>query len=209
MNALDEFVESTAQRVLEVVSKPRIPLEASGRHVHVSRADLDVLFGPGYNLTPKGDLSQPGQFSCEERVRVAGPKGEFPGVVILGPERRETQAEISMTDANILGVKPSVRLSGDTEGTPGVRIVGPKGEVVISHGVIIAKRHIHMTPEDAEAYGVADGQSVSVRVYGERGITFHDVLLRVSPEFSTRMHIDYDEANACAFSKGMVGFLEV
>jgi propanediol utilization protein len=193
---------------MEELSKPLIPIEASGRHVHLSRGDLDALFGCGHKLTRRGDLSQPGQFSCGERVRVAGPKGEFPSVIILGPERPETQIEISLTDANILGVNAPIRLSGDTAGTPGIRIIGPAGEVETKYGVIAAKRHIHMTVEDAESYGVSDGQIVSVRIYGDRGTTFHDVVLRVSPKFATYMHIDYDEANACGFAKGMMGFLE-
>jgi len=209
MSRNDELIGRVAERVSEIIARPRIPLEASGRHVHLSRTDIDTLFGHGYQLRPRGRLSQPGQFSCEERVRVVGPKGEFPSVVILGPERKETQAEISLTDAKILGVDAPTRLSGDTASTPGIRIEGPKGEVATSHGVIAAKRHIHMTPEDAAAYGVHDGQIVSVRIYGERGTTFHDVILRVSPKFATYMHIDYDEANACGFHKGMVGFLEL
>jgi propanediol utilization protein len=194
---------------MKELSKPLIPIEASGRHVHLRRDDLDVLFGRGHKLTHRGDLSQPGQFSCEERVRVVGPKGEFSSVIILGPERPRTQIEISLTDANILGVNAPIRLSGDTFGTPGIRIVGPAGKVETDDGVIAAKRHIHMTLEDAASYGVRDGQIVSVKIYGERGTTFHDVVLRVSPKFATYMHIDYDEANACAFTKGMMGFLEV
>lgn len=208
MTARDGLIERVAARALEALSRPGIPIEASGRHVHVSRADLDALFGAGYQLTKKGGLSQPGQFSCEERVRVIGAKGEFSGVIILGPERSETQVEVSLTDAKILGVDAPVRLSGDIEGTPGIKIAGPKGEVTLSRGVIAAKRHIHMTPSDAAAYGVRDGQTVSVRVYGDRGTTFHEVPLRVSPKFATYMHIDYDEANAAGFVKGMIGFLE-
>jgi propanediol utilization protein len=209
MSRDDELIGRIAERVSEIIVRPLIPLEASGRHTHLSRTDLDTLFGQGYQLTQKGALSQPGQFSCEERVRVTGAKGEFPSVIILGPERSETQVEISLTDAKILGVGAPTRLSGDTASTPGIRIAGPKGEVTTSRGVIIAKRHIHMAPRDAATYGVHDGQIVSVRVYGERGMTFHDVALRVSPKFATCMHIDYDEANACAFYKGMAGFLEV
>jgi propanediol utilization protein len=204
-----ELVERIVSRVLGELSKPRIPIEASGRHVHLKRADIDVLFGRGSELTRRGNLSQPGQFSCEERVRVVGPKGEFPSVIVLGPERPETQVELSLTDARFLGVDAPVRLSGDIASTPGVRIVGPQGEIETKNGVIAAKRHIHMTPEDAAAYGVHDGQTVSVTVYGERGTTFYGVALRVSPKFATYMHIDYDEANACAFREGMLGFLEM
>jgi propanediol utilization protein len=204
-----ELAERVVSRVIEELSKPRIPIEASGRHVHLKRADIDVLFGRGSNLTPKSDLSQPGQFSCVERVRVAGPKGEFPSVIVLGPERSNTQVEVSLTDAKFLGVDAPVRLSGDIASTPGIRIIGPKGEIETENGVIAAKRHIHMTPEDAAAYGARDGQVVSVTVYGDRETTFRGVALRVSPKFATYMHIDYDEANACAFRKGMTGFLEI
>ena len=209
MTPRDELIRRVIERVARVISKPRIPIDASGRHMHISRTDLEVLFGPGYRLTKRGDLSQPGQFSCVERVRVIGPRGEFPSVVILGPERPETQVEISFTDAKILGVDAPLRLSGDTAGTPGIKIVGPAGEMEISQGVIVAKRHIHMAVEDAAAYGLRDGQIVSVRFYGGRGITFHEVPLRVSPDFLTGMHIDYDEANAMGFRSGMVGFLEL
>ena len=184
---------------------PTVQLEASGRHVHVSREAADRLLGVGVRLTPMADLSQPGQFVCAERIGVRGPKGSFESVVILGPERAETQVELSMTDARLLGVTPVVRLSGDLAGTPGVTLVGPAGEVNVDHGVMVAKRHIHMHPSDAARWGFANGQEVSVRVGGERGLTFAQVELRVSPQFATYMHIDYDEANACGFAKGMTG----
>ena len=205
----DELIRRITERVAQVLSKPRVPLEASGRHMHVSKADIEALFGPGHRLTKRGDLSQPGQFSCVERVRVIGPKGEFPSVIILGPERPETQVEISLTDAKVLGIDAPLRLSGDTAGTPGIKIVGPAGEVNIPRGLIVAKRHIHMSAHDAASCGVSDGQIVSIRFYGERGITLHEVPLRVSPDFVTCMHIDYDEANAMGFRNGMVGFLEL
>ena len=209
MTPSDELIRRITERVALTLSKPRIPIEASGRHMHISKADLAALFGPGYRLTKRADLSQPGQFSCVERVRVIGPKGEFPGVIILGPERPETQVEISLTDAKALGVGAPLRISGDTAGTPGIKIVGPVGEIEIPRGVIVAKRHIHMSAQDAVSCGVSDGRIVSIRFYGERGITFHEVPLRVSPDFATCMHIDYDEANAMGFRNGMVGFLEL
>jgi len=209
MTPHDELMNRIIKRVVQTLSKPQIPLEASGRHMHISKADIGTLFGPGYSLTKRGDLSQPGQFSCVERVRIIGPRGEFPSVVILGPERPETQVEISLTDAKILGIDAPIRHSGDTAGTPGIKIVGPAGEMELSHGVIVAKRHIHMSVQDAAAYGLNDRQTVSIRFYGERGLTFHEVLLRVSPNFATGMHIDYDEANAIGFRTGMVGFLEL
>jgi propanediol utilization protein len=136
---------------------------------------------------------------------VVGPKGEFGAVVILGPERAETQVEISATDALMLGVKPPVRLSGDLAGTPGIRLVGPAGTVELDHGVMVALRHIHMHPDFAARYGLHDRQVVSVRLEGEREVTFGNTVLRVSPNFATYMHIDYDEANACGFKKGMTG----
>lgn len=205
----DALVDRIAARVLERLAQPVVALEASGRHVHLTREAVEVLFGKGYRLTRKSDLSQPGQFACEERVTLAGPKKAIPGVIVLGPERPETQAEISATDALALGLSAPVRMSGDIAGTPGARLIGPNGELELESGVIIAKRHIHMTPEDAVRFGFADGQSVSVRVAGDRAVTFHGVALRVSPQFATYMHIDYDEANACGFRQGMVGVIQI
>ncbi len=187
------------------LSHPLVQLEASGRHLHLSRADADRLLGPGVSLTPVNDLSQPGQFTCAERIKVTGPKGEFPALVIIGPERRESQVELSATDALFLGVKPPLRLSGDLAGTPGVRLTGPAGSVDLDHGVIIAQRHIHMHPNYATRHGLRDRQVVSVRVWSQRGVTFNNVIVRLSPDFATYMHIDYDEANACGFRKGMLG----
>ena len=184
---------------------PEIVVEASGRHIHVSRDVADRLLGVGVPLTRVSDLSQPGQFVCAERVAVTGPKGEFGAVVILGPERGETQVELSVSDARTLGVAPVVRLSGDLAGTPGVTLTGPAGQVRLDHGVMVAKRHIHMHTDFAARWGFRDRQVVSVAVGGERGVTFDDVVLRVSPDFATYMHIDYDEANACGFVKGMRG----
>lgn len=203
----EEILDRIAGRVKELLERPIIPLEASGRHVHLSRAAVDALFGKGYALTQTAELSQPGQFVCRERVRAAGPKGEFPSVVVLGPERHETQVEISRTDAVVLGLNAPVRLSGSIAGSPGIRLAGPAGEIELLSGVIVAERHIHMTPEDASRWGLCDGQTVSVRVFCERPVTFHGVALRVSPKFATYMHIDYDEANACGFRKGMAGII--
>jgi putative phosphotransacetylase len=176
----------------------KITIEASGRHVHLSAQDLETLFGKGYELTPKKWLSQPGQFLCEERVKIEGPKGAFDHTGIIGPLRKETQIELSFTDARSLGAAAPVRESGDLKGSTGMHIVGPKGEIDIAEGVIIAKRHIHFTPEDAEKYGVKDKQIVGVKVGGERGLTFGEVVVRVSPNYATSMHIDFDEANAIA-----------
>ena len=172
-------------------------VETSARHVHVSQADLETLFGAGYQLTPKKDLSQPGQYACAERVDVVGPKKTLTGVSILGPVRKETQVEISLTDARSIGVSAPIRESGDTAGSGACKLVGPCGEVELTQGVIAAKRHIHFTPADAEAFGVADKEIVSVKVESEdRSLIFGDVVVRVSPKFAAAMHIDTDESNA-------------
>ncbi len=187
------------------MNKP-VLIETSARHVHVSRKDLDILFGEGYQLTNKKDLSQPGQFACEERVAVIGPKGSFPAVSILGPERPATQVEISASDARSIGVVAPVRESGVIEGSGACKLVGPKGEVEISEGVIVAKRHIHATPEDGEKYGVQDKQIVSVKVESDgRSLIFGDVVVRLNPAYALAMHIDTDESNAGFCTPGMMG----
>ena len=173
-------------------------VETSARHVHVSEADLEVLFGKGYQLTPKKDLSQPGQYACEERVTVVGPKKEMPGVSILGPTRPDTQVELSMTDARSIGLAAPVRESGDIAGSAGCKLVGPAGTVEIACGVIVAKRHIHVTPQDAAAMGITDKEIVKVSTGSAgRKVIFDDVVIRVSDKFATAMHIDTDESNAC------------
>ena len=172
-------------------------VETSARHVHVSRKDLDILFGEGYELTNKKDLSQPGQFACEEKIEVVGPKGSLK-LSILGPVRPDSQVEVSFTDARALGITPPVRESGDIAGTPGLKLVGPKGEVTVENGAIVAKRHIHMTPEDAENLGVSDKEIVKVKLETSRPVIFDDVVVRVSPKFALAMHIDTDECNAAA-----------
>lgn len=187
------------------MSKP-ILVETSARHVHVSREALDTLFGKGYELTHKKDLSQPGQFACEERVAVIGPKGQFSAVSILGPVRPVTQVELSATDARSIGLKPPIRESGDITGSAGCKLVGPKGETDISEGVIIAKRHIHMTPEDAKEFGLADKDEVCVELdTDERSLVFGDVVVRVSEKFALAMHIDTDESNAACAAPGTMG----
>ncbi|WNB82843.1 ethanolamine utilization phosphate acetyltransferase EutD [Streptococcus parasanguinis] len=180
-------------------------VEASGRHVHLSRKELDALFGTGYELTKAKDLSQPGQYASKERLTVVGPKGAFHSVVILGPVRKESQVEVSLTDCLQLGVKAPIRESGDIEGTPGIVLVNGDKSVSLDKGLIVAKRHVHMTPEDAEKLGVKNHDIVKVKVEGARPLIFDDVVIRVSPKFATYMHIDYDEANACGFSKGIRG----
>lgn len=180
-------------------------VEASGRHVHLSRKELDALFGTGYELTKAKDLSQPGQYASKERLTVVGPKAAFHNVVILGPVRKESQVEVSLTDCLQLGVKAPIRESGDIEGTPGIVLVNGDKSVSLDKGLIVAKRHVHMTPEDAEKLGVKNHDIVKVKVEGARPLIFDDVVIRVSPKFATYMHIDYDEANACGFSKGIRG----
>ena len=176
----------------------KILVETSARHVHLSREDLDILFGKGFELTFKKDLSQPGQFATNERVTVVGPKREIANISILGPARKQTQVELSATDARSVGIPIVVRESGDLAGTPGCKIVGPCGEVEISEGVIVAKRHIHLTPDSAAEFGVEDKQIVSVEIKGTgRSTVFGDVVIRVSEKFAPAMHIDTDESNAC------------
>lgn len=189
--------------VRQVLGNIFIEMEASGRHVHVTREQAQVLFG--HPLTPKRPLSQPGQFLANERVTVVGPKGEFQNVAVLGPERKEAQIEISLTDGRTLGITPPVRLSGNVENSPGATLVGNMGQVTLSCGVIAAQRHIHMTPEAAAKFHVKDKQVVTLRTYTDRPVEFRDTVVRVSPDFATFAHLDYDEANACGFQKGDLG----
>ncbi|MBR2278101.1 MAG: phosphate propanoyltransferase [Eubacterium sp.] len=185
----------------------QVVVEISARHVHVSQADLETLFGKGYELTCKKMLSQPGQFACEERIRVVGAKSEFPAVSILGPVRPETQVEISLTDARAIGVDAPVRESGDVAGSGSCKLVGPAGEVELKQGVIAAKRHIHATTKDAEEMGLTNGQIVSVEIPTSNGrnLTFGDVVVRVSDSYALAMHIDTDEANAAGMAPNTMG----
>lgn len=179
--------------------KEKFIVETSARHVHVSKADLEVLFGEGATLTPKKDLSQPGQYACVERVDIVGPKNTIKNVSILGPARKATQVEVSLSDARTLGVAAPIRESGDVAGSAACKLVGPAGEIELVEGVIVAKRHIHATPEDAEKLGVKDKDIVAVSIdTAERSLIFKDVVVRVSPSFKLAMHIDTDEANAAA-----------
>ncbi len=181
-------------------------VETSARHVHVTAETLAVLFGEGHALTNKKDLSQPGQFACEERIDVVGPKNTLKNVSILGPIRPADQVELSATDARSIGIAAPIRESGDVAGTPGCKLVGPCGEVEISEGVIVAKRHIHMTPADAEAFGVKDKQIVWVKIdtNGRKAI-LGDVVVRVSEKFKLAMHIDTDESNAVSSGRDQMG----
>ncbi len=183
----------------------KILVETSARHMHLTQEAVDILFGKGYQLTKKKDLSQPGQFACEEKVQVIGPKGSMM-MSILGPVRPESQVEVSYTDARALGVTPPVRESGDIKGTPGITLKVGENTVVLDEGVIIAKRHIHLTPETAVAYGVSDKQIVKVKVSGTgRTTIFDDVVVRVKDTFAPAVHIDTDECNAAAAFGAMEG----
>lgn len=183
-----------------------VPVEVSARHIHVTAEALEILFGEGYSLTLKKELSQPGQFAAEERVNIIGPKRELKNVSILGPVRKAVQVEISATDARSIGIAAPVRESGDIAGSPGCKIVGPRGEIDINEGVIVAKRHIHMTPADAGKYGVENGQTVKIELLSDgRSLVFGDTVVRVSENFRLAMHIDTDEGNAAGWIPGLTG----
>ena len=186
-----------------VLGRLFVPVEASGRHVHVTKEQAIRLFG--HELTPKRPLSQPGQYLACERVTVRGPKGEFENVAVLGPERKDAQVEISLTDGRSLGITPPVRLSGDIANTPGCTLLGPQGTVVLERGVLAAQRHAHLTPEDAARFGVRDKQVVKLQVYSARPALLQELVVRVSPDFSAAVHLDYDEANALGFQNGDLG----
>jgi len=185
-----------------------IPVEISAHHVHLSQSDVDKLFGPGHQLTPEHELSQPGQFACAEKVHLVGPKGRIANVRVLGPTRKETQVEIAMTEQFKVGIQPPIRESGDLANTPGITLEGPYGSTAIERGVICAQRHIHMTPEDALRFRVRDKYIVRVRVEGERELIFGDVVVRVNPAYRLAMHIDTDEGNAANIRTGMQGYIE-
>lgn len=184
--------------------KTQLPIALSNRHLHLSQKDIDGLFGEGYELTKLKDLSQPGQFACEEKVDVVGPKGTIKGVRVLGPARSSSQFELSISDAFALGVPSMIKNSGDIAGTPGAKLVGPKGEVEMEEGVIVAARHIHMHTSDAEEFGVKDKDIVSIRTGGDRSVVFENVLVRVSDAFALEMHIDMEEGNACGTRNGNI-----
>ncbi len=181
-----------------------VPVGISNRHLHLSQKDLETLFGAGYKLTPVKELSQTGQFASEEQVTLVTKKNAIPNVRVLGPLRNKTQVEISRTDAFALGLKPPVRDSGSTENSETITLVGPKGSVFLDNVVIIALRHIHMSPQDAKAFGVQDKDVVKVKSEGERGLTFENVVVRVRDDFVLELHIDTDEANAAGLSNGQM-----
>lgn len=189
--------------IQQLIDRSFLELEASGRHVHLTEEQAQTLFG--HSLTPQRPLSQPGQFLCRERVTVAGQKGKLENVAVLGPARSAGQVELSLTDARTLGIQAPIRLSGDVTGTPGVTLIGPRGEVTLPQGVIVAQRHIHLRPEDARRFGVEDRQVVRLKTYTRRPLVFDDVVVRVSDRFAPYVHLDYDEANACGFVPGDLG----
>ncbi|MBP6491502.1 MAG: phosphate propanoyltransferase [Clostridia bacterium] len=197
-NVLKLFMDAvqTTLNVPETVGSSEIPVGISNRHLHLSQADLDALFGAGYQMTKIKDLSQPGQYACKETVTICGPKGAIEGVRILGPVRSKTQVEILAGDCFKLGAKAPSRLSADLQGTPGITIVGPKGSVQTTEGLIVAQRHIHMTPQDAQCLGVHDGQTVSIEITGSRGGIYNNVAVRANNASALECHIDTEEANA-------------
>ena len=195
-----QAIEALAGRVMERVF---VEMEASGRHVHLTEEQIMTLFG--HSLTPVKPLSQPGQFAAKERVTVIGPKGELKNVAVLGPARKEGQVELSLTDARLLGLSVPVRQSGDVKDSPGVNLFGPAGQLRLERGAIAAQRHIHLTPADAARFGVKDRQVVKLQTFTTRPLVFEDVLVRVSKDFAPRVHLDYDEANACGFAPGDFG----
>ena len=194
---MDQHMTALIQAAL---GKIFIPLEASGRHVHITAQQAQTLFG--HDLTPERPLSQPGQFLAKERVTVQGPKGKLYHVAVLGPVRPAGQVEISLTDGKQLGITPPIRQSGDVANTPGILLLGEQGTVSLREGVIAAQRHLHLTPETAARFAVADKQTVKLQTFTDRPLIFDDVVVRVSADFADSAHLDFDEANACAMKKG-------
>lgn len=209
----EKLVRSIVKEVLDklsVVPKAfpgKIPVGLSNRHLHLTTKDLETLFGKGAKLTKLRDLTQPGQFAANETVTLVGPKGRIERVRILGPVRKETQVEVSKTDSYTLGIKPPVRISGDIKGTSGVKIIGPRGEIDLREGAIVALRHIHMSSDEARSFGVKDGDMVKVKVPRERALIFDNVMVRSGPSHKLDFHIDIDEANAAGLSQG--DFVEI
>ena len=186
-----------------VMGRLFVEIEASARHVHVTKEQAITLFG--HELTPKRELSQPGQFLANERVSIIGPKGEFRNVAVLGPARPEAQVEISLTDGKVLGITPPVRPSGDVSNSPGITLKTDRATIILRQGVIAAQRHVHVHPADAQHLKVQDKQIVQLQTYTDRPVVFENVLVRVRPDFQTRVHLDFDEANACGLRPGELG----
>jgi putative phosphotransacetylase len=201
---IKELVQEVVKNSLQQSAK-MVPIAASNRHIHLSEAHVERLFGRGYRLQKQKELSQPGQFAAKETVTLIGPKGKIEKVRVLGPARGDTQVEVSFFDGFTLGVKPPLRQSGNIQGTESITIQGPRGQLALKEGLICAARHIHMHPSDAETFGVSDGDLVQVKVDGERGVIFSNVLIRSSERYKLEMHIDLDEANAAGVQNGKLG----
>lgn len=207
MEISKEQIAELVKRVIDEIENGAadnlIPVGVSNRHIHLTKEDLETLYGEGYELTPLKDLSQPGQYACKELLTLIGPSlRPIENVRVLGPLRSKTQVEISATDSYLLKVKPPVRESGNIKGSAGIRIIGPKGVVELDEGCIVANRHIHMSPKDAERFNVKDGDKVTVDVVGKRRTRWYDVQIRVSPDFNLEMHVDTDDANAAGIGNG-------
>lgn len=200
---LREIVKEIVRTTLLKANK--VPIAVSNRHIHLSPEHLERLFGRGYQLKKLKDLSQPNQFAAKETVTIIGPKGKILNVRVLGPARGSTQVEVSLFDGFTLGIKPPIRNSGDIKGSAGITIQGPRGQISIDEGLICAARHIHMHTGDGEVFGLADGDIVQVKIDGERGVVFSNMLIRVSPKYKLEMHIDLDEANAANITNGQLG----
>lgn len=185
----------------------KVLVETSARHIHLTKEHIETLFGKGKELTIRNDLSQPGQFACHERIDLVGPKGTIENALILGPARKDTQIEISITDSRRLGITPPIRESGDIKDSVGIKLVGPEGEVDLKEGVIIAKRHVHLTPKVAKEFGLEDNEIVMLRIEGERALIFDEVVVRIREDFAPAVHLDTDEANAAACSGIVYGNL--
>jgi putative phosphotransacetylase len=199
--------EVTIKALATNQAKLEVPIAVSNRHIHLSKEHVERLFGRNYQLNKLKDLSQPGQVACKETVTLIGPKGKLEKVRVLGPARGDTQIEISLNDGYTLGIAPPIRDSGDIEATPSVTIQGPRGQLKVDQGLICAARHIHMGPDDATRFQVTNGQRVQMKVAGQRGVIFDNVLIRVSPTYKLEMHIDVDEANAAQIKNGQFGVL--
>ena len=206
----EQIVELVRKALSEIDTKAEvkdggIPVGVSNRHIHLSKNDLETLFGVGYELTPIKELSQPGQYACKEQLTIIGPSMRpIENVRVLGPVRKASQVEISMTDSYILKVKPPVRESGSIKGSAPIRIVGPKGIVELSEGCIIANRHIHMSPDEAKVFGLSDGDYVDIDVNGKRRTRWYDVQVRVHKDFRLEMHVDTDDANSAGIGNGFI-----
>lgn len=198
MNLVERVTDEICRRLF-------LEVEASGRHIHLTEEQAQTLFG--HSLTNVRPLSQPGQYVCAERVTLVGPKGKLERVAVLGPARKEAQVEVSRTDCHTLGIDAPVRLSGHVEGTPGITLMGDHGQVQLNQGVMVAQRHIHMTPEDAALHGLKNGDTVSLKCLSSRPVILEGVSVRVSPQFATFAHIDLDEANGCGHKKGDLGMI--